>query len=642
MKESGYPQVSRRIFFLASLGLLFYHTYYIVIGVPFLYVLACWHMMLVCIGVFFSFSWTGKEISSGRVPFFGNLLLSALVVLSFSYLIVNYQDMIEAPEIGLQGKIVGCFVVVVILEACRRVLGLALPMIAVCFILYSRFGEHFPDLISTQSKPFLKIFEGLAFSNFGIFGTPLIVSSSIIFYFILLGSFMEATGSLSFFNSLATALTGRRRGGQAKAAVVASGFVAMISGSAVANVVMTGTVTIPMMKKAGYRNYYAAAVEAVSSSGGQLAPPVMGAAAFIMAMYTGIQYRDICLSAALPAFLFYLSIYIAVHIEAVKLNIIRLSASELPKIKESLPLFYNLIPIGALLYLILTYYPPALCAFYSFLLVVAIGVIKKGQRLGLSRAFKAIERNARSIAPVSCACAVAGIVVGVITMTGLGLVISTVIIDLSGGNRLLILAFTAVASLILGMGLPTSACYIILAVLVAPALVKMGFTVIAAHMFVFYFGIISAITPPVALASYAAAGLANADPTKTGFYSVRIGIAKFLVPFIFCYNPGLVGVGGTTEVLLTAFFSILCIFALQFLVSNYTFIRNSIIENILFLVEIPLFIAPDYYVKLLASLLFSVNIAISVSKKRASAGFQSGNHEEKDGSQLKTGIRLDN
>jgi TRAP transporter 4TM/12TM fusion protein len=616
MKESGYPQISRRIIFLASLGLLLYHTYYIVIGVPFLYVLACWHMMLVCIGVFFSSSWTRKGISSGPLPFFGNLLLSAVVVISFSYLIVNYSDMIEAPEIGLTGKIVSFFVVAVILEACRRALGLALPLIGICFILYSRFGEHFPDLISTQSQPLLKICEGLAFSNFGIFGTPLIVSSSVIFYFILLGSFMEATGSLSFLNNLATGLTGRRTGGQAKAAVVASGFVAMISGSAVANVVMTGTVTIPMMKKAGYRNYYAAAVEAVSSSGGQLAPPVMGAAAFIMAMYTGIQYRDICLSAALPAFLFYLSIYIAVHIEAVKLNIIRLSASEMPKIKDSLPLFYNLIPIGALLYLILTYYPPALCAFYSLLLVVAIGFIQKVQRLRLPQVFEAIKRNTQSIAPVSCACAVAGIVVGIITMTGLGLVISTVIIDLSAGNRFIVLAFTAMASLILGMGLPTSACYIILAVLVAPALVKMGFPVIAAHLFVFYFGVISAITPPVALASYAAAGIANADPTKTGFCAVRIGIAKYLVPFIFCYNPGLVGVGGYAEVLLSTFFSIVCIFALQFLMSNYTFIRNSIIENILFLFEIPLFIAPDYRLKLLASLLFLMNITISLFKKR--------------------------
>ena len=201
---------------------------------------------------------------------------------------------------------------------------------------------------------------------------------------------------------------------------MASGFGAMISGSAVANVVMTGTVTIPMMKKAGYRNYYAAAVEAVASSGGQLAPPVMGAAAFIMSMYTGIQYRDICLSTALPALLFYLWIFIAVHIEAVKLNIIRLSGSEIPKMKDFLPLFYILIPIGALLHLILAYYPPALCAFYSLLLIVAIGVIKKAQRLRLPQALEAIERNSKSVAPVSCACAVAGIVVGIITMMGLG------------------------------------------------------------------------------------------------------------------------------------------------------------------------------------------------------------------------------
>ena len=609
-------KLSEGIVLIISTALLAYHAYYIVIGVPFLYVVACWHMMFICILVFFSFSWNKKEKTYTPLNFILNLMLSGLVVISFTYLIANYADMVEAPEISRTGKIMGLIVVVLILEACRRALGWALPLIAVIFILYSRFGEYFPDLIATQSTYFLKICESLAYSNFGIFGTPLIVSSSIIFYFVLLGSFLAAAGALTFFNDLASSLTARRVGGQAKASVVASGFVAMISGSAVANVVMTGTVTIPMMKKAGFPNYYAGAVEAVASSGGQLAPPVMGAAAFIMAMYTGIQYRDICLSAAIPAFLFYLSIYIAVHNEAIKQKIKPLTAIQLPKLKDSLTKFYYLIPIGILVYLILGYYPPALCAFYSLLAVVVIGFIKKTERLNLSRIVEAIKKNATSIAPVSCACAVAGIVVGVLTMTGLGLIISSAIIDLSGGNKLIILLFTALTSIILGMGLPTSACYIILAVLVAPALVKVGFPIIAAHLFVFYFGIISAITPPVALAAYAAAGLANSDPSKTGFYAVKIGIAKFLVPFIFCYNPGLVGVGGYGEIISVIFFAIICIFALQFLVSDFALARNGLIESILFCIEIPLLIIPNPTLKFVGLSLFLISMAISYIKRR--------------------------
>jgi len=608
-------KINNWVIFLAGIALLIYHTYYIVIGVPYLYVLACWHMMFICIVVFFSYSWNRGEQGQGLFEFFSSIFLSALTIASFTYLIVNYADTIEAPEISLTGQVVGVIVTLLILEACRRALGFALPFIAFLFILYSRLGEYCPDVISTQCLPFLKIGEKMAHSNFGIFGTPLIVSSSIIFYFVLLGSFLAAAGALNFFTDLATSLTGRQRGGQAKAGVVASGFVAMISGSAVANVVMTGTVSIPMMKKAGYRPFYAGAVEAVASSGGQLAPPVMGAAAFIMSMYTGIQYRSICFSAAIPALLFYLSLYIAVHIEAVKTGIRPLRADELPRIKDSLMESYNLIPIIILVYLIVTFYPPALCAFYAIVATIIIGFIKKKERLNLSKIVDAIKANSRAIAPVSCACAVAGIVVGVISLTGLGLVISSAIINLSGGSKLILLIFTALTSLILGMGLPTSACYIILAILVAPAMVKMGIPMISAHLFVFYYGIISAITPPVALAAYAAAGIAGSDPSRTGFTAVKIGIATYLIPILFYYNAGVVGLGGWLNILWSIGFSVMCVVAIQCLITNYTFYKNSILENISYLIQIPLFMVPNNYLKIIAIVLFAISITFSYMKK---------------------------
>lgn len=608
-------KINNWVILLAGLALLIYHTYYIVIGVPYLYVLACWHMMLICIVVFFSYSWKRGEQGQGLFEFFSSVFLSALTIISFTYLIVNYADTVEAPEISLTGQVVGVIVTVLILEACRRALGFALPFIAFLFILYSRLGEYCPDVISTQCLPFLKIGEKMAHSNFGIFGTPLIVSSSIIFYFVLLGSFLAAAGALNFFTDLATSLTGRQRGGQAKAGVVASGFVAMISGSAVANVVMTGTVSIPMMKKAGYRPYYAGAVEAVASSGGQLAPPVMGAAAFIMSMYTGIQYRSICFSAAIPALLFYLSLYIAVHIEAVKTGIRPLTAEELPRIKDSLMESYNLIPIIILVYLIVTFYPPALCAFYAIVATIIIGFIKKRERLNMGKIIDAIKANSRAIAPVSCACAVAGIVVGVISLTGLGLVISSAIINLSGGSKLVLLIFTALTSLILGMGLPTSACYIILAILVAPAMVKMGIPMISAHLFVFYYGIISAITPPVALAAYAAAGIAGSDPSRTGFTAVRIGIATYLIPVLFYYNAGVVGLGGWLNILWSIGFSVMCVIAIQCLITNYTLYKNNILENISYLVQIPLFMVPNNYLKMIAIILFAGNLTFSYMKK---------------------------
>lgn len=600
---------------IVSILLICLHTYYILIGLSFFYILACWHMLLICFVVFFSVPWTGRKGNFTTFDFFSSVILGVASIIAFLYLITKYAETIEAPEVCLTGEIIGLIITLLLLEACRRILGLALSLIALAFLLYNRFGEYFPDFIATQSHDFLTIGADMVFSPSAIFGTPLIVSSTIIFYFILLGSFLSASGALTFFNDFATSLTGRRRGGQAKAAVVGSGLVAMISGSAVANVVMTGTVTIPMMKKAGYRPFYAGAVEAVASSGGQLAPPVMGAAAFIMAMYTGIQYRDICISAALPAFLLYLSIYIAVHIEAIKTNIMPLAASELPKLRDSLMQSYNLISIAVLVYLILAYYPPALCGFVATLVAIVIGFIKK-ERLNGSKILKAILETAKSIAPVSCACAVAGIVVGVISLTGLGLIISGAIIKVAGGSKIVILVITAFTSIILGMGLPTSACYIILAILVAPAMVKIGIPVIAAHLYVFYYGIISAITPPVALAAYAAAGLAGADPSKTGFTAVKIGIAKYVIPICFVYNPGLVAVGGYFDVLTALAFAIVAIFALQFLVSNYALCKNSVIEEILYLAEVFLLIMPGMLLNFLGLGLFLLSTAFSYFKRR--------------------------
>ena len=374
----------------------------------------------------------------------------------------------------------------------------------------------------------------------GILGSPIGVSSTFVFMFILFGAFLNKTGLGKFFIDLALAAAGHQAGGPAKVAVISSGFFGTISGSSVANTVTTGTFTIPLMKSIGYEGHFAGAVEAASSTGGQLMPPIMGAAAFIMSDFIGVPYITIAIAAVLPALLYYMAVFIMIHMEAKRLGLKGLPREQLPNTKK---IFMEgghlLIPLFVIIYMLIKGYTPLKAAFYSILITVAVAMMRKNTRLKLSDIVDAFDEGARSSLGVAAACACAGLVIGSVTLTGIGLKLANGIVSLAGGHLFFTLVLTMVTSILLGMGLPTTAKYIVLASMAAPAIQKFGVPVLAAHMFIFYYGIIADLTPPVALAAYAGAGIAGAEPMKTGFTALRLAVAGFLIPYFFAYNPEL-------------------------------------------------------------------------------------------------------
>jgi TRAP transporter 4TM/12TM fusion protein len=377
----------------------------------------------------------------------------------------------------------------------------------------------------------------------GILGTPLGVSSTFIFLFILFGAFLEKTGVGAYFNDLALVVAGRRIGGPAKVAVFSSALQGTISGSSVANVVTSGAFTIPLMKRLGYRAEFAGAVEASSSTGGQIMPPIMGAAAFLMAEFIGVPYMEIVKAAVLPAILYFAGIWIITHFEAKRLGLRGLTREEIPDRKEVLKKSYLLLPILIIIAALMMNVSAERSAIIGIVSTVLVGAIRKETRMSLSDILEALAAGARTSLGIIAATACAGIIVGTVTLTGVGLKLANGLIDLAGGNLFLTLFFTMIASLILGMGTPTTANYIITSTIAAPSLVQLGVPEIAAHMFTFYFGIVADITPPVALAAFAAAGIAKSSPMRTGVESTRLAVAAFMAPYIFVVSPALLMIG---------------------------------------------------------------------------------------------------
>ncbi|NLY50501.1 MAG: TRAP transporter permease [Firmicutes bacterium] len=476
-----------------------------------------------------------KSNSAGPV----DLALAFASVLSILYVFVNYNTIAMRGGYGTTtDQIIGAIAMLLLLEAGRRIVGKELSILALVFMAYAYFGRSLPGFLAHRGYTITRLIDHMYISSEGIFGVPLGVAATYIYLFILFGSFLQETGLGQMFTNMAIALAGGSPGGPAKVAIVASGFLGMINGSAAANVVTTGTFTIPLMKSVGYKSHFAGAVEAVASTGGQIMPPVMGAAAFIMAEYLGMPYGKVMIAAAIPAFLYYLAVFIMVHLEARRLGLQGLSKENLPKLWEILKeRGHMLLPIVLLMYLLIAGYTPIFAANYSIFGLIAVSFLRKETRMTWKSFVKALEGAAKSSLSVTIACGVVGFVVGVISLTGLGLMAANYIIELAGGILFFTLLFTMVASIILGMGLPTSACYIVTATVAVPALIKMGVDPVAAHMFAFYFGCLSAITPPVALAAYAGAGIAGANPATVGWTATRLGIAGFLIPFFFVYSP---------------------------------------------------------------------------------------------------------
>ena len=458
----------------------------------------------------------------------------------------------------------------------------------------------------------------------GIFGIPLGVSSSFVYLFILFGAVLNKTGMGKFFIDLSLALAGHTTGGPAKVAVIASGLMGSISGSSVANVVTTGSFTIPLMKSIGYNKDFAGAVEAAASTGGQIMPPVMGAAAFVMSEFLNIPYIKIAIAAVIPAIIYYVAVMITVHLEACKYNLTGLPRERLPKAKLVLKEKGHLIiPLIVLIYLLVRGFTPLFSSFWAIVLSLAASMVKKETRLDLKGFLGAFEDGARGALGVAAACASAGMVVGVVTLTGFGLKIASSVVALGRGNVILTLFFTMIASILLGMGLPTTAKYIVLSIMAAPALIRLGVLPLAAHMFILYFGVIADLTPPVAVAAYAGAGIAGGNTMRTGFQAVRLAVAGFIIPFIFAINPALMGLEGTIfKTIQLSITSIAGVLSLGAATTGYLLVKTELYERILLFISAILLISPDTLTDSIGILFLAVVIYIQYSKqkKRSQAG----------------------
>ncbi len=484
-----------------------------------------------------------KKQDRGKVPV-SDWILAALGIATALYIYVEYTAIMterggipNTPDI-----IMGILAVILVLEAARRVTGIILPILALVFLSYPFFShmDFLPNMMMTRQYDIGDIFRQLYLSTEGLYSTAIGASLNFIFLFILFGAFLQKSGMGQFFNDLALAIAGGYKGGPAKVAVVSSGFMGSINGAAVANVVSTGAFTIPLMKKVGYDKNFSGAVEASASVGGQILPPIMGASAFIMAETTGINYGVIALAALFPAILYYFAVILQVHYRASKKNLQGISRKNLPVIKEvMMERGHLLIPIVALVVMLFMNFPISRAALYTLFLTVIIALLRKTTRMSVKDVFMALASGAQQALSVMIACAVVGIIIGVVSLTGFASIMTSAIANLGAGSLFLTLFFTMIASMILGMGLPSIPAYIITATMAAPALAEFGVPILVAHMFVFYFGIFANVTPPVALAAFAGAGVSGGDPMRTGFQALKLSVAGFLIPFIFVYEPAM-------------------------------------------------------------------------------------------------------
>ena len=527
------------------------------------------HLAFTLALVFLLYPASSKQSKTSGIPFY-DFILGAIGVASALYLVVFFNELVTRAGLPTQTDLImGFLLIATLLEATRRISNPVLPCLAIIALLYCYFGRSMPDMLAHRGFNVARIVNHMYLGTEGIFGTPLEVSSTFVFMFILFGAVLEKTGLGKFIIDLSLALAGWSTGGPAKVAVVSSGLMGTVSGSSVANVCTTGMFTIPLMKSVGYEPYFAGAVEAVASTGGQIMPPVMGAAAFIMAQILGVPYIEVAIAAVVPALLYYFAVMVQVHFEACRLGLRGIPWKQLPPLGPLLKSKgFLLIPLVAIIYFLLAGYTPLKAAFNGILVSFVLSWLNKETRLTPAKLYDAFQSGARSAIGVACACATVGMVVGMGTLTGLALKIAGAIVamaevspdgslaalgaslfSLAPGaevtaetaalalTKIFTLFFTMIASLILGMGLPTTANFIVTSTMAAPALFLLGVPPMAAYMFVFYFGIAADLTPPVALAAYAGAGIAGSDPMKTGVTSFKLALAGFLVPYIYVYNP---------------------------------------------------------------------------------------------------------
>ena len=546
--------------------------------------------------------------NTNKVPWY-DILLALASSGSFLYMSFNYKQLIsQAGSYTQFDMTIAIIAIVLLLEACRRVVGLPILIVVSCFIAYAYFGNYVPGYFSHRGFSLQRIATHLYFTTEGVIGTPLAVCSTFIFLFILFGAFLERTGIGQFFIDIANSLAGKATGGPAKVAVIASALQGTITGSSVANTVSSGSFTIPMMKKMGYRPEFAAAVEAAASTGGQIMPPIMGAAAFLMSEMTEIPYSNIIIAAIIPAFLYFTGIMIMVHLEAKRYGLKGLPPEEIPNFfRLMLGYWYLLIPLVVLVTMMMTGYTPARAALIAIVLSIVVSMFRKETRMDFSTFLGALEAGARNIIGVGVACAVAGMIVGTVTLTGIGLKLANGLLMLSGGNILLALFFTMIASIVLGMGVPTTANYVIMATITAPIVLQLGVDLLPAHMFVFYFGIVADITPPVALAAYAGSAIARSNPLKTGVQATKLAIAAFIIPYIFALNPSLLLIGSEPlDIILVTLTALAGMTGVAAATEGYIFAKMNPLIRIVSLIGGLMLIIPGLYTDLGGLALLSI------------------------------------
>lgn len=612
-KKISYEKIVKWIIIAISLFAVFIHVgNYTIFTLPSIMFYA-WHLMIGMVLIFLYYPLGRKRENKSKGFIIAcriiDWILIALALLIGFYVVLNfdaYSQMMQNNQLTQEMFVLGIIVTLLTLESGRRVLGSVLPIIAIIAILYAYFGDKIPGLFGHRGYNTQRITLSI-FSDRGVYGTPIGTSATNVYLFLLFAAYLAVSGADQIFQDIAIAAAGRKRGGPAKMAVIASAFFGTISGSCVANVVSTGAFTIPLMKKNGYRAKFAGAVEAVASTGGQIMPPIMGAAAFVMADITGISYAEICIAAVLPAVMYYVCLFKMVDLESVRFDLKGLPEDQIPDLKQSLARGMKLfVPVAVLLIMMIGLKTtPMKAAIWSIAAILVLGFLDKKDRMTIKGVVDGAVAAAKSLCAVVGACATAGIVVSVFSLTGLGLKFSNFIVQL--GNNALIpsLILSMLVCAVLGMGLPTTAAYIVCATAIAPALTGLGVPVLAANLFLLYFASLSAITPPVAVASYAAAGIAEENPVQLGLTAVKLGITGFILPFAFALNPDYITFHFDIQTLMTWLSGLVVAYSLAIAFQGYVEKKITLVERAVYLGIICLVIVPNFWSSLTGIVLFA-------------------------------------
>lgn len=630
--KTGQSQWQKHIITIVAVAYSLFHLYITFYPMPTLLQRAL-HVGIGALLIFLVYP-AAKKYSKRGIMWF-DWILGILALITAGYLCYEY-DALMTTRGGIPNEndiIFAIITTLIVIEAARRLTGYILIIFSLLFLLYPFISSmnFMPDRLLTRYYDIGDIFGQLYLKTEGLYSSAIGASVSFIFLFILFGAFLAKSGMGKLFNDLALALAGSRQGGPAKVAVISSGFMGSINGAAVANVVSTGAFTIPLMKKIGYHPNFAGAVEASASVGGQILPPIMGASAFIMAETTGVKYSTIALAALLPALLYYISVIAQVHFRAGKRNLKGLSKDQLPQLKLVMKeRGHMFIPIIALVAFLIESVPVGYAASYTILITIVVSWLRKETRMGLKEIIEALEDGAKQSLPVMAACAVVGIIIGVVNLTSFGTVMTAYIVTFGAGSLLLTLILTMLASIVLGMGLPSIPAYIITATMAAPALADFNIPLLVSHMFVFYFGIFANITPPVALASFAGAGIAGGDPMRTGWQSLKLALAGFIIPFIFVYNPNMLMIDinnavitansfplpAVTEIISVCVTSILGVIGLSAAIEGY--FKHSInnIFRIILAVGSVLLISPEFISDIIGITILAIMLIINLKQAK--------------------------